>query len=145
MSQKARDYTNLKETEKLYDAIHDFQTSLKDYSMEGSVVVRWRWDSWAIRKRLVMILVGEEIEAYYAPNILPVINEMLERSTHDKDRWMPREKHKIDPFVEHGKPMYIDTTGVNEESLRDHIAEIRIGGGVALVDLQELLKATRYA
>lgn len=145
MSQKARDYTNLRETEKLYDAIDEFMTFAKDYSLGSLVAVYWRWSDEAIKKRLVTLTIGTRNSIYVGPDFLPVVNDMLERATHDKDKWLPQEKHTIEPYYEHGTPLVIDTTGVNEECLRDHLADISIADMHAIVDLEELLKATRYA
>lgn len=141
-ARQERDYRNLRETERIWEAVNVFSTNVKDYSLRHLARVAWRISDYHIRKRLVRIDLDAETGLFSAL----LVKEAVETYTaeDDKNGWIPRKK-----LIVYGhdttKPMIISTNNVNFECLRDHVAEVTIGENTAIIDLEELLKATRYA
>lgn len=135
MARKVRDYSNLKETERLYDAVKRTNTFVKDYSLQHIIIVSWEPSNEYRRTRIVEVSIGDKTWRGKGGDLLKVVNEMLEISGTDD---FPRAHFKL-------RNMEIDTRGVNKECLVDHIARITVDKNTAVVDLEELLKATRYA
>lgn len=138
---KERDYSNLKETERLYDAIKRTNTLVKDYSMKHLVSVLWEDARKNRRTRLVEIKIGKQVWIGYGADILRAVNDMLEEG----GTAFPRCQKIIKSQENLGKDMIIDTLFVSQECLQDHVAEVTIGDMTATIDMEELIKATRYA
>lgn len=134
--QKTRDYSNLRETERVWEAVKINSTHIKDYSLKHIVSVAWQFDETSTRKRLVIIKIGDQKGLY---NTLELNDTVLGLANRDDDNgWLPRDRVMVENLA-------IDTTSVNFECLRDHMAEVTIGKNTAILDLEELLKAIRYA
>lgn len=140
MSKRERDYSNLKETEKVYDAVERMTTEVKDYSMRYMVETVWRMNDYEIAKRLVRVCFDDIPWIGNVQDLLWAINGLVGDA--DEDGWLPR--NTVDITGESGL-LTISTEGVNKECLRDHVAFVTHSNKTAILDLEELLKATRYA
>lgn len=140
MAKKERDYSNLRETERLYDAVERMSTEVKDYSMEHLVETVWRASDQEISRRLVRIGFDDKYFSVNVLSLLKAINGLVEQA--DENGWLPRGECKVGG---EGGDLVISTKIVNSEALKDHVAEVSFKGMTALIDLEELLKATRYA
>lgn len=137
MPQKKRDYTNLKETAKVYEAVDNTITHVKDYSMKHVITVTWKPHS-----RLVTLTIGDQSWSGMGKHLLEMVNSLVEDTDDDDHMWVA--KLWVEDFNT-GRELEISTAGVNKECLRDHVATVTIGKNEAIIDLEELLKATRYA
>lgn len=137
-----RDYSNLKETAHVYDAVKRQSTQVKDYSLRHIVTVIWRANPIFIRRRLVIVRIGVEETVISGLDIFTAVNEMVDEA--DEDGVLPPGYMELESPFNHPK-LLIDTRGVNFEALRDHVAEVTIGNTTALIDLEEFLKAVRYS
>lgn len=142
MARKTREDYRLKETEKLYDAVKRTNTHVKDYSMQHLITVVWEPHNQYQRTRIVELSVGGERWRGHGKEILDPVNRLIKDDKDDPSLLVAKLWIESWPG---GKEMLIDTTGVNQECLRDHVAKLTIGKNTAIVDLEELLKATRYA
>jgi hypothetical protein len=141
MPRKDRNYRGLfTDTIHIYDALDEVATQLKDYSSQHNIEVKWRQDKEQIHRRLVHIDIDDAKFIGRATHISDAVNDLMEDTL--QDGIMPRDKVEVEGVWE---PLVIDLTTVNQECLRDHVAEVSIGDTMALIDLEELLKATRYA
>lgn len=140
-AKKTRDYSNLRETERVYEAVKRQGTHVKDYSQQNIVEVHWKTNSSLSSNRLVVIRIGATETLVSSLALMATVNAIVDEA--DENDALPR---LYAPLPRHfGKPeLVISTKEVNYESLRDHVAEIRIKDATALIDLEELLKATRY-
>lgn len=137
---KQRDYSNLKETERIWDAVKMNGTNIKDYSLTHLCAVQWRTNDSDIRDRNVRIWIGDKVWIGNAPMLTNAINDIVDQA--DADGWLPH--------VHVGMPgeqnrLIIDTNVANDECRKDHVAHVEVAKNVAIIDLEELLKATRYA
>ncbi len=137
MTQTTRDYRNLRETEHVFDAAKLTSVVFKDYSMEH--ICRAGWGHQLRSQRLVQLDIGGEKCILPAPLLWGVINDLIDEA--DDDGWITRCYIGV-PCVK-GK-LTISSMGLNQECLRDSIVQLRIGEHGAIVDLEELLRATRY-
>jgi hypothetical protein len=137
---KQRDYSNLKESERVFDAVKLNSTHFKDYSLTHLCSTAWRMSDPEMLKRLVRIRIGDREWIGHSPTLANEINELADNS--NEDNWFPQAV--ITLTGEKGK-LTIDTQAVSDECLQDHMAHVTIDGDTAIVDLEELLKATRYA
>lgn len=136
-----KDYS-LKDTEKLYDAVRKTNTHVKDYSMAHVVQVLWEPTNLSRRTRTVIIRIGDE-EWRNRPNLITdVVEEMI--GNQQEDDVLFASKHWLEDYFGR-KEMVIRSDSVNKEARVDHVAEFTIGKNTAIIDLEELLKATRYA
>src|SRR4051794_7714088 len=119
MAKKERDYSNLKETERVWDAVDRITTEVKDYSMEHLVETIWRASDWEIAKRLVHICIDENHWIGSVRELLNAVNGLVERA--DENGWLPRGEIKLEG--ETGE-LLISTRKVGEECLKDHVAEV---------------------
>ena len=140
MARKDRDYSNLKETERVWEAVKVQKTEFKDYSLKHMCTTMWRLGTQQIRGRLVHINIGREKFIGKGTILCDMINEMVEQS--DENEWLPRALYTLRG---HEGVLLIDTREVNEECLKDHVAKVTVGKNTAIIDLEELMKATRYA
>lgn len=140
MALKERNDYRLKETEKLYDALKRTTTNVKDYSLAYTITIIWKADDEQSRNRLVKLSIGDESWVGTSYDIARAVNGMA--SDADKNGWFPRGTCVIPGEV---GTLYIETTRVNDECLRDHMARLFISNNTSVVDLEELMKATRYA
>lgn len=140
MAQKERDYSNLKETERVWDAVKMHGTEVKDYALEHSVSTMWNLNEEQMLNRLVHIFIGRDRWVGRSTDLWKAINEMVADA--DDNGVLPRGVCRIP-----GKTglLTINSLAVNQECLRDHVAEVSINGNKAIIDLEELMKATRYA
>jgi hypothetical protein len=131
----------LKDTEKIYDAIRRNNTHVKDYSLTHTVKVTWRASKFNIKKRFLTIHIGDEEWRGSVLDLAEVIDMMVEGE--DKYGKLPYVENKVPGFKT--ESLTISTIQMNNEARRDHVACIFAGDNRVLVDLEELLKATRYA
>lgn len=141
MPKKERDYSNLRETEWVLYAAKNPGTQVKDYSLSHIVWVYWNISEWHKAHRLNQIVIGGEVYNQTARGIMEGISHFMENE--NKDGWYPRARLWI-PGV-NTKDLIVSTEKVNDECLRDHVAEVTLGDNTVIIDLEELLKATRYA
>jgi hypothetical protein len=141
MALKQRDYSNMKETERIWEAVDLNSTHVKDYSMKNVVRVSWQTGDYFTANHLAKIESGKHQFVGNVQDISRGVHELVTRQ--DKDDWLPKGKVEIKGWGT--KPLIFDTGRVNNECLRDHVAEVTIGGCISYIDLEELLKATRYA
>jgi hypothetical protein len=135
--QKARDYRNLKETEHAFEASKQTSGVFKDYSL--AYIGRVNWGQQLTARRLVRLSLDSQWCLVAAPELWHVINNLMDET--DEDGWIPRAH--LDVRCVDGR-LSLDSTSVNQECLRDTVVWLRIGDYRALVDLEELLRATRY-
>lgn len=138
---KRTDY-RLKDTEKLWDAVKKTNTQVKDYSLKHLVTVLWEPPSKTFKRtRLVQISIGDQTWFGRGAQISDRVNQLLEDNDERDHMWASKVWIK-DYYTD--KELIINTSGMNKEGLIDHIAEVSIGKNTAIIDLEELLKATRY-
>lgn len=133
---------SLKDTEKLYDAVRETNTFVKDYSMAHLVQVLWEQTSLSKRKRIVEIRIGDAVWANRANLITDFVEELIGNQQED-DVLFSSKRHIEDYYGR--KELVVTTESMNREARVDHVAEFSIGKNKAIIDLEELLKATRYA
>ena len=143
MALKERDYRNMRETERVWDAVELNSTNVKDYHLKHVIGVSWRYSDYIESHHLVTIEMGKESFTGEMVAIKKGVSELVERQ--DEHDWLPRGRVIITSHNSRTKPMVIDTSRVNWECLRDHVARVTIGECTSIIDLEELLKATRYA
>lgn len=143
MALKERDYSNMKETERVQDAIKINSTNVKDYSLKHIINVGWQLSDLERNNHLVRIQIGDQTFMGNTNNISRGVHALVERQ--DEHSWLPRDLITVKSFGDKTPALLIDTRDVNKECLRDHVAGVTIGSCESVVDLEELLKATRYA
>ena len=143
MALKQRDYTNMRETERIQEAIKLTCTQVKDYTFKHIISVSWKINPTYISNHLVKIKFGGERFIGIGVDISRAVHKIVEGQ--DENDWLPRMSARVDSFDSSTKPITFDTLVVNDECLRDHVARVTIGECSSLIDLEELLKATRYA
>ena len=143
MALKQRDYSNMRETERVQEAVKLNSTEVKDYSLQNVITVTWKFTDYATENHLVQIRIGNKKFLGQGDAVSRAVHSLVERQ--DEDDWLPRDVAYVTSFNGYTAPLIIDTTGVNKESLRDHVARVTIEECSSIIDLEELLKATRYA
>lgn len=140
MARKERDYSNLRESERVWEAVKMQKTEVKDYSLKHLCSTLWHLTDEQMRHRLVHVVIGDERFVGVSTQLCDAINDLVSKS--NDDGWLPRTELRI--IGDQGK-LLVSTVDVNRECLRDHVARVTIGEKTAIIDLEELLKATRYA
>lgn len=135
------DYS-LKDTEKLYDAVRETNTFVKDYSMTHLVQVLWEQSGVNKRSRRVQIVFGGKVWENRPTLITDVVETLI--GNQQEDDVLFEQSHELEDRFDR-EPLIISSEGVNHEGLVDHVVRLSVGDRHVLVDLEELLKATRYA
>ena len=143
MARIQRDYSNMRETERIRDAIKKNITEIKDYSLKCLVKVGWKMSNYEQENHLSRILFNDQTYIGESTEISKGVMTLV--SKQDENDWIPRGIVRIPSFMNRTPEMVINTMVVNKECLRDHVGSITIGKCTSVIDLEELLKATRYA
>ena len=143
MALKERTDYYLRETEKVRHAAKKANTVVKDYSLEQLVEVYWDKSQLYKQQHLVDIVIGGQVATVFNRDIGDAVQIFVDQE--DEYGWFPRDCVEVRHHDVKASPLIIDTRQVNQECLRDHIAAVTIKGRTALIDVDELLKATRYA
>ena len=143
MATKERQDYRLKDTERVRDAVKRTNTQVKDYSLKNLVDVEWKINKVFSTRHLLKLQIGDKGFIGMGTNISKAVHDIV--AGQDENDWLPRQRVGVPSFQGVTPQLVISTLEVNRECLRDHVARVTIGGCTSLIDLEELLKAIRYA
>lgn len=143
MARKEREDYRLKDTEKVRDAVKRTNTQVKDYSLHNLVTVEWKINDTFSNRHLLKLEIGDKSFIGMGTNISKAVHDIV--AEQNENDWLPRKRVGVPSFQGITPQLVISTLDVNSECLRDHVARVTIMGCTSLIDLEELLKAVRYA
>jgi hypothetical protein len=143
MARKDREDYRLKDTEKVRDAVKRNNTQVKDYSLKYLISVEWKINKVYTDRHLIKLSIGNAEFMGMGTNVSRAIQDIV--AGQNEYDWLPRERVAVPSFQGVTPPLIIYTTDVNKECLRDHVARFTIGKCTSLIDVEEMLKAIRYA